>query len=684
MVIESARFEFRRFAVMREPGAKDGFCRGAEQAPGEIVPEQRQYDGQVEMLDGTCFRRLRGLMVEIGGRDQIMTFHGQAPQQPEGFAIAWSPFPRCGQVGGGMIPMAGLQSDPPEQPGRTGILGMRGLEGFDLRERLPRRFLRWVKGEPGVKSGFHRGQPGIEVTGRIGGWEECSSQEQGHGEKRRPEGWHGVPLPPEEAGCKFTRFTPKNPRAHCKVEPQGNPGLARGVMKSFSRLLMIACLLGLVGIIWMPAQTPTPEVTPPPEPSPVPSPDLAREVSTAGERALEVVEKTVENVALQVTRDSVAAQTWSGAVADFFRIQIFGFSLGQLGLSFLILLLVLSIRRLVVQMLFRWLHRWASGGKARFQEQLLGAIEKPVGVFLMVIGVFLAVAVLPIEEGVRGFLTYLFRAATLLTVVWAAVRFTDVVGTLLENSVEGKQDSALAGFVPLIRKTLKAFVLIVGILMAVDNLGYNVTGIIATLGLGTAAVALASQDTLKNGFGALMIMLDRPFKTGDWIQVGDKVDGDVESIGLRSTKVRTWPKTVLSIPNGVLANEYINNWSRMPKRRVKQVVGVTYDATADDMEALVEDIRTLLREDDGVEPAFILVSFTDFGDSSLDILVYYFTQSIAWLEHMDVRQRINCKIMRAIQARGLSVAFPTRTIHLAGQGGGRDSLPGDFGPDTPA
>ncbi|HCR37339.1 MAG TPA: hypothetical protein DIU37_04230, partial [Opitutae bacterium] len=173
--------------------------------------------------------------------------------------------------------------------------------------------------------------------------------------------------------------------------------------------------------------------------------------------------------------------------------------------------------------------------------------------------------------------------------------------------------------------------------------------------------------------------------------VGGKVDGTVESIGLRSTRVRTFPKTLLTIPNNYLANEIINNWSRMPKRRVKQFIGVSYESSPDEMNALVEDIRTLLREDEAVDPSYMLVNFTDFGPSSLDIMVYYFTKSIVWSEYLDARQRINTKIMQAIADRGLSIAFPTQTIYfegdvarrMAGAHGDLDSLPGDIGPSTP-
>ena len=162
------------------------------------------------------------------------------------------------------------------------------------------------------------------------------------------------------------------------------------------------------------------------------------------------------------------------------------------------------------------------------------------------------------------------------------------------------------------------------------------------------------------------LVADRPFKVGDWIQVGNKVDGDVEEIGMRSTKVRTWSKSLMSIPNKVLANEMIENWSKMPKRRVKQYIGVTYSTPADSMHDLVEDIKQLLREDEGVQQDFILVNFTDFGDSSLQILVYYFTSTTAWLAHMDIRQRVNIKIMKAVEGRGASMAFPTRSLQFEG------------------
>lgn len=388
-----------------------------------------------------------------------------------------------------------------------------------------------------------------------------------------------------------------------------------------------------------------------------------------------------------------------GEIIDF---RVLGISLAQIATALVILIITLIFRGIVTGVIFRHLHRLAGKTKTQHDEMFLQALEKPVSVLLLVIGFFLALVVLPMSEMMDTFIRNLFRGGSMFIVVWAIIRIIDVASTILED-ITRERDTALLGFLPVLRKSVKVFVGIVGVLMIIDNLGYNVSGVLATLGIGGAALAFASKDTIANGFGTLMIILDRPFKVGDWIMVGDKVDGDVEAIGLRSTKVRTWPKTVLSIPNGVLANEYINNWSRMPKRRVKQYVGVTYESTAEDMEGIVEDIKQLLKEDDGVQQDFILVSFTDFGDSSLNILVYYFTKTIAWIPHMEIRQRINCKIMRAIKARGLSIAFPTRSLYLdgpvaskiagmdyqsrwdvqSGPGSSEGRLPGDFGPDAP-
>ncbi len=378
---------------------------------------------------------------------------------------------------------------------------------------------------------------------------------------------------------------------------------------------------------------------------------------------------------------------FSELIKSLFERPVFGdFTYGNLLWSFGIILLTFAFRNILTRLIFNRLKKLAARTKADYDDRMLEALEKPVSLFFLFLGIYLAISVLPVEDEVFNFFTLLFRGLSTFLVFWGILRFLDVFADILIK-VSDVKGSTVGAFVPLIKKATRVFVIIVGVIMVIDNLGYSVGGILATLGLGGAAFAFAAKDTIANLYGSFALALDRPFKVGDWIMIGNKVDGDVEEIGLRSTKVRTWPKTVLSIPNNILANEMINNWSRMPKRRIKQVVGVDYGTKPETMDFLVEDIRQLLREDEGVDQEFILVNFTDFGESSLNILVYYFTKTTAWIEHMNVRQRVNLKIMNAIDARGSSIAFPTRTVHLEGEIlenlAPDGKLPGDIGPDLP-
>ena len=350
------------------------------------------------------------------------------------------------------------------------------------------------------------------------------------------------------------------------------------------------------------------------------------------------------------------------------------FTLGQLLLSFGLVLATLVLRGFLARFIFASLRRLAARTAWEYDDHFLQALEKPTSSFILVLGIYLATIVLPVdEEWVRAAST-IFRGASIFIVFWGLFRLADVLVDVLGHLSKSTGNDSFRGFGDLVKKSLRVFIIIVGMVMVIDNLGYNIGGILATLGIGGAAFAFAAKDTIANIYGSIALALDRPFRVGDWIQVGDVVDGDVEEIGLRSTKVRTWPKTVISIPNAVLANEMINNWSRMPKRRVKQVVGVTYGTSPDTMEKIVEDIRALLRADEGIQKDFILVNWTDFGSSSLDILVYYFTTTTAWLEHMEIRQRINGKIARTVADHGSSVAFPTRTVHLEGSIGVQSPL----------
>ncbi|NJK92895.1 MAG: mechanosensitive ion channel family protein, partial [Blastochloris sp.] len=343
----------------------------------------------------------------------------------------------------------------------------------------------------------------------------------------------------------------------------------------------------------------------------------------------------------------------------------------QMLLAFLVIFLSLLFRALLEKRILTWLIKLFSKTSFRYDEMIIKALGQPLTALVLVAGLWTAFRILILQaswadETIKtwGFNTWAVSVG--MITIWAAYRLVNVLAEYLDD-LASKDDVGLKGhLVPLIRRSLQLLVILLGTLTVLATLNVDVAGLITGLGIGGLAIALAAQEALSNFFGSVVIFTDKPFRVGDWIQIDGKVDGTVESIGFRSTKVRTFPKTLMTVPNKLISGEIVDNWSAMNKRRVKMTIGVTYETKPEQIESLLEEVRRLLREDPGVDQEFHMVRFTDFGSSSLDILVYYFSSDITWDHHLAVRERINLKIMRAVSAAGLSFAFPTRTLYLEG------------------
>jgi MscS family membrane protein len=243
----------------------------------------------------------------------------------------------------------------------------------------------------------------------------------------------------------------------------------------------------------------------------------------------------------------------------------------------------------------------------------------------------------------------------------------------------------VAAFMPWIKKTLMVIFAIIGVLTVIQSLGYgdNIKTVLAGLGLGGLAFALAAQDTLANVFGSIVVAIDQPFKIGEFVQIGAN-SGAVEDIGLRSTKLRRADKSLVIIPNKTVAAEPIVNLARFTRRRAEQVLGLTYDTTAEQMDAIVAEIRRIVSSDPDVDPKSVMVFFRDFNASSLDIWMVYETPDPDFQKHMRARQRLNFAIMRAVEAKGLAFAFPSQTLYFAHDKGAERLTDGGRKPEPPA
>lgn len=326
------------------------------------------------------------------------------------------------------------------------------------------------------------------------------------------------------------------------------------------------------------------------------------------------------------------------------------------------LVAALLLRRAVTAILFAQLRKLAARTTTTLDDKLLPALEAPVATLIMLVGIFAALDVLKLPEATDRAIGYGSTVAFSLVIFWGLLR---AFGALLDHAQEIalRRQMGVAAFMPWIKKTLVSLFVVLGVLMVVQSLGFDVKALLAGLGIGGLAFALAAQDTLANVFGSVVVAIDQPFKIGETIGISGNV-GTVEDIGLRSTKLRLVDKSLMVIPNKTVAAEAITNLSRFTARRVEQVIGLTYGAQPDQLEGIVADIRRLINAEAEVNPAETHVWFRDFNASSLDLWIVYLTKDADFVKQMALRQRLNLAIMRAVQARGLSFAFPTRTVHV--------------------
>jgi MscS family membrane protein len=331
------------------------------------------------------------------------------------------------------------------------------------------------------------------------------------------------------------------------------------------------------------------------------------------------------------------------------------------GIAGMFLVGALLLRRVVTNLLFRQLRKLTARTGTTLDVRLFPSLEAPVATFLMLAGIFCALRVLKFSEVNDRAISYGATVAFSLNLFWGLWCALDALLDHLHEVAREKRMS-VAAFMPWIKKTLIAVFVVLGVLLTVQSLGYNVSTLIQGLGIGGLAFALAAQDTLANLFGSIVVAIDQPFKVGEAVSIGTST-GTVEEIGLRSTKIRLVDRSLVIIPNKTVSSEAIVNLSRFTSRRVEQVLGLTYATTPEQMEEIVREIRQLIEQEPGVDVTSVQVYFRDYSASSLDIWVAYVARDPDFAQHMALRQRLNLAFMRAVAARGLKFAFLSQTVY---------------------
>ncbi|MFZ9016145.1 MAG: mechanosensitive ion channel family protein [Ilumatobacteraceae bacterium] len=325
---------------------------------------------------------------------------------------------------------------------------------------------------------------------------------------------------------------------------------------------------------------------------------------------------------------------------------------------------IVVVARVVVTTVIRiLLRRRFSGDELTFWNSERKRIDRALS--LLVLGIVVVVGTPAL--GVDADLTdVIVRAGGFVAVVGAiilAYRLVDVVVDVLQRRAALTESKLDDGLVPLLRTVLRLFVMGVGVIFALQNLDVDVSSLLTGLGLGGLAFALAAQDTARNLFGGVTVFVDKPFEIGDWIEV-DGIEGTVEAVGFRSTRIRTFYNSQVTVPNGRLVDTGVDNLGRREWRRYKTNLGIGYHSTTDQVEAFVEGVRDLIQGRDGFRQDYFIVEFVGFGESSLDVMLYCFIGAPDWNAELRARHELNLDIMRVAERVGVEFAFPTRTVHL--------------------
>lgn len=369
---------------------------------------------------------------------------------------------------------------------------------------------------------------------------------------------------------------------------------------------------------------------------------------------------------LERVEDVYRAQSsgpWVSRLPAWMKSGIGDLKLWQIFALLLVVLTGLIARKLiefvvqnrVKQLAERWGQAWASS--------LIAVFASPGATLVsaLLLGLTYPWLGLPLWFGAA--LSLVVQVLVIVSVVWAAYRLVDVLSagmTARAELTETKLDDQL---VPLIRKSLKVFTVIAGALVVLQNLNVNVGALLATLGVGGVAVALAAKDTVANFFGSLMIFIDRPFQIGDWIKV-DGAEGTVEEVGFRSTRIRTFYDSVITVPNAKFTEAKIDNMGLREFRRCFFSLGLTYDTSPEQMQAFIEGIRAVIQANPNTRKDMYEVHMSGFGAASLDVMVYYFFRVETWTDELRERHNVYLEIMRLAQSLGVSFAFPTQTLHV--------------------
>lgn len=346
---------------------------------------------------------------------------------------------------------------------------------------------------------------------------------------------------------------------------------------------------------------------------------------------------------------------WNGLPESFRN------NLTRILLAILVFVLFWVLRRLLARLVVVPLRGLAKRTNSAWDEVVLDIITVPARLVIIALGLIVGAEILNVDASTSVFVIHLARMLIIIAVLMATYQIVDALAPSSPRLFGLTGLTINERLLPFARTAVKLVLIAVAVVIIIQEWGYDVSGLVAGLGLGGLAFSLAAKDTVENLFGFTTIVGDQPFMVGEFIKAAD-VEGTVEHVGVRSTRLRQPDQSYVTIPNSKLASSPILNWSRLSKRWYNTTLRITYTASRQDILDLMARIRTMLASHEKVQDDAIIVHFISFGDFGYEILVRCYVNLSDWGEFTAEREQINLEIMQIFEELGLKIGFPARPL----------------------
>lgn len=331
-----------------------------------------------------------------------------------------------------------------------------------------------------------------------------------------------------------------------------------------------------------------------------------------------------------------------------------------------ILFVFLIFKNIVVKYFIKFIKKISDKWNKNIISLSIDSTEKYLKRIIIFTGVYWALLVMPFNNEIKIFIHKLYRILMVLTLSGGLLNLLDTYNHIVINNNDELFDKkpVFKTLFPLIIKGLKFFIILIVVVIIAVDLGFEeLKSLLAGVGIGGVAVALAAQDLLKNIFGGFVILTDKTFNTGDFIKI-DANEGSVEEVGIRSTKVRTVEQELIVVPNSKFAEGSVINYSKRGNRRVRQVIGATYSTSSIKLRNVLDKITQMLKNNDRVLPDSVNVKFDGFGNSSLDILIIYLVNTPEYAKYLEIKEEVNFNIISIFEEEQVEFAFPSLSVYM--------------------